>query len=337
MSETLMVGLAVVMGFLTSLLVVLCLTPLVARWAQSLGAVAQPANRKLHEKPIPQWGGIAIFTGLLIGTVIGGAIFLRQGGASAGAQLDRPLLGVLLGAMVMLIVGALDDYFEWRPLPKLLGQLAAACIAVSLGVQVKFFTNPFTSILVFPPLWLVWLISLVWIVGLTNAVNYMDGLDGLAAGICAIAAATLACLAFGMSEVWLVAIVFAAVSGACLGFLRHNAAPARVFMGDCGALTLGFLFGTLCIVGAVKTAVAVGALLVTSIVLGYPIIDTAVSLIRRVSAREPLFRADRKHIHHRLLECGLNQRQVVRILYLLSVVLCVVAVLLSRLVNSKGG
>jgi UDP-GlcNAc:undecaprenyl-phosphate GlcNAc-1-phosphate transferase len=290
----------VVWGFLLALVVVLLLTPGVGRFARILGVVDEPGEtRRVHVRPVPRLGGLA----LLLGVFVPALAFL---------PLDGVFRGILLGAAVATTVGAIDDF---RGLPwwgKLGGQLAAAGIAVGFGVSVERFTFPLLGSQELPT-WLSGPAAIVWIVAIMNMVNFLDGMDGLAAGICAIAGSTFAIigLSLGAPDA---ALLSAIVAGACFGFLHHNFYPARIFMGDSGALLLGFLLATLSVEGLVKTA-ALATLVLPLLVLAIPIIDTSFVVAKRMKYRQPFYTADRTHLHHRFINIGFSQRRAVAYMY----------------------
>jgi UDP-GlcNAc:undecaprenyl-phosphate GlcNAc-1-phosphate transferase len=290
----------VVWGFLLALGVVLILTPAVGRFARILGVVDQPGEaRRLHLRPIPRLGGIA----LLLGIFVPALAFLQLGGAYRG---------ILLGAAIATCVGVVDDFRELPWWGKLGGQVAAAAVAVGSGVEVDRFTFPFLGIQDLPA-WVGVPATLIWIVAIMNMVNFLDGMDGLAAGICAIAGSTFAVIALSLSKPQ-AAILSAIVAGACFGFLRHNFYPARIFMGDSGAMLLGFILATLSVQGLLKTAATV-ALFFPLLVLAIPIVDTSFVLAKRLKYRRPLYEADRTHLHHRFANIGFSQRRAALYMY----------------------
>jgi UDP-GlcNAc:undecaprenyl-phosphate GlcNAc-1-phosphate transferase len=286
----------VLWGFLVALSIVLVLTPSVGRVARLLGVVDEPGDRRrLHLRAVPRLGGIAIFLGIFVP-------------ALAFLELTPAYRGILLGAALATTVGVIDDL---RGLPwwgKLAGQLGAAGIAVQAGVTIDRFTFPIVGIHELPD-WLGVVLSIVWIVAIMNMVNFLDGLDGLAAGVCAIAGVTFAVisLSLGRPEA---AVLSAIVAGACLGFLRHNFYPARIFMGDSGSMLLGFTLAAVAIQGTLKTAATV-ALFFPLFVLAIPILDSSFVVARRLRHRERVFAPDQSHLHHRFLRRGFSQRRTV--------------------------
>ncbi|HSI97756.1 MAG TPA: MraY family glycosyltransferase [Gaiellaceae bacterium] len=273
--------------------VVVLLTPAVGGMARLLGAVDRPDPRRLHRHPIPRLGGLAIFFGILVP-------------ALAFLDLSSESRGVLLGATVATVVGAIDDFRGLSPPVKLGGQVAAAAIPPMFGVWVDHFTFPLLGVVDLPA-WLGVSLSILFIVAVMNMVNFLDGLDGLAAGVCAIAGMTFAILALSLGKTD-PAILSAVVAGACVGFLRHNFFPARIFMGDSGALGLGFILAAVSIQGLLKTASTV-VLLLPLLVLAVPIIDTSFVVARRLKHNRPIYAADRSHLHHRFMNIGFSQRR----------------------------
>jgi UDP-GlcNAc:undecaprenyl-phosphate/decaprenyl-phosphate GlcNAc-1-phosphate transferase len=291
----------VLWGFLLALAVVLLLTPGVGRFARFIGVVDEPGEtRRVHTHPVPRLGGIALLLGIFVP-------------ALAFLELDGPYRGILLGAAIATTVGAIDDF---RGLPwwaKLGGQVSAAAVAVGFGVTVDRFTFPGLGSQELPE-WAAGVATIVWVVAIMNMVNFLDGMDGLAAGICAIAGSTFAIigLSLGAPEA---ALLSAIVAGACFGFLHHNFYPARIFMGDSGALLLGFLLATIAIEGLVKTA-ALATLVLPLLVLAIPIVDTSFVFAKRLKYRQPLYEADRTHLHHRFMNIGFSQQRAVLYMYI---------------------
>jgi UDP-GlcNAc:undecaprenyl-phosphate/decaprenyl-phosphate GlcNAc-1-phosphate transferase len=290
----------VLWGFLVALAVVLVLTPAVGRVARVLGVVDEPVDgRRIHLAAVPRLGGLALFLGLFIP-------------ALAFLELNGAYRGILLGAAVATTVGMVDDF---RGLPwwgKLGGQIAAAAVPIHFGVDIDRFTFPFLGIQTLPN-WLAILLAFVWIVAIMNMVNFLDGLDGLAAGVCGISGVTFAIIALSLGKPE-AAVLSAIVAGICFGFLRHNFYPARIFMGDSGALLLGFVLATVSIQGLLKTAATV-ALFFPLFALAVPILDTSFVVARRLKHGEKLYEPDQAHLHHRFLRRGFTQRRAVLYLY----------------------
>jgi UDP-GlcNAc:undecaprenyl-phosphate/decaprenyl-phosphate GlcNAc-1-phosphate transferase len=285
--------LGVLWGMLIAFAVVVLLTPAVGGMARRLGVVDDPGGRRVNQLPVPRLGGLALFLGLLVP-------------ALAFLHASHQNRGLLLGAAVAVTVGIVDDF---RGLPwyaKLAGQGAAAALPAAFGVWIDRFTFPFLGVHTLPsgvgiPL------TIVWIVAIMNMVNFLDGLDGLAAGVAAIAGLTFSVIALSLGKVD-AAVLSAIVFGACVGFLRHNFYPARIFMGDSGALLLGYVLAAVSVQGLLKTA-AVAALFFPLLVLAVPIVDTTFVVVRRLKHGERVFEADQAHLHHRFLRRGFSQRR----------------------------
>jgi UDP-GlcNAc:undecaprenyl-phosphate GlcNAc-1-phosphate transferase len=290
----------VIFGFLLALAIVLALTPAIGSLARRAGIVDEPGGRRLNELPIPRLGGIALFF----------AIFVP---ALAFLDLSKPQRAILIGAGIATVVGAIDDIRSLVWWQKLSGQALAAGVTAGLGVYVDHFTFPLIGVGVLPK-WLGIALTILWIVAIMNMVNFLDGLDGLAAGVCAISAVTFCLIALSLDRAQ-PAILSAIVFGAALGFLRHNFYPARIFMGDSGALLLGFVLAAISVEGLLKTAAAV-ALAFPLLVLAIPIIDTSFVVAKRIKHGKPIYSADRFHLHHRFLDRGFTQRQAVLTMYL---------------------
>jgi UDP-GlcNAc:undecaprenyl-phosphate GlcNAc-1-phosphate transferase len=284
-------NLEVVWGALLAFGIVVLLTPAVGGMARLLGVVDTPGGRRLNRRPIPRLGGLALFLGIFVP-------------ALAFLPFDRETRGLLLGAAVAVTVGAIDDFRGLRPHEKLFGQLIAASIPVWFGIWVDRFTFPLLGIHALPE-WAGAPLTVLWIVAIMNMVNFLDGLDGLAAGVAGIAGLTFAVIALSLGKPD-AAILSAIVFGACLGFLRHNFYPARIFMGDSGALLLGFVLATISVQGLLKTAATV-ALFFPLLVLAVPIVDTTFVVLRRLKHGEHVFVGDQAHLHHRFIRRGFSQ------------------------------
>src|ERR1700757_4318441 len=291
--------LQVLWGALVALAVVVALTPAVGGMARMLGVVDVPGGRRLNRSPVPRLGGLALFLGIFVPALA----FLR---------LDHQTRGLLLGSAVAVTVGAIDDFRGLRWFEKLGGQVLAASIPVGFGVWVDRFTFPVIGIHSLPS-WVGMPLTVIWIVAIMNMVNFLDGLDGLAAGVAAIAGGTFAVIALSLGKPD-AAILSAIVLGASLGFLRHNFYPARIFMGDSGALLLGFVLAAISVQGLSKTA-ALTALVLPLLVLAVPLIDTSFVVAKRIKHGRPIYVADQTHLHHRFEAIGFSQRRAVVYLY----------------------
>ena len=278
----------VLYGALIAFGVVVLLTPAVGGMARLLGVVDQPDARRLNKRPIPRLGGLAIFLGILVPSL-------------AFLDLSSEMRGVLLGATIACVVGAVDDFRGLAPAPKLAGQVLAAVMPPLFGVWIDHFTFPFIGAVDLPA-WIGVPVTVFWIVAVMNMVNLLDGLDGLAAGVCAISGTTFSIIALSLGTTD-AAVLSAAVAGACVGFLRHNFFPARIFMGDSGALTLGFTLAAVSVAGLLKTASTV-VLFLPLVVLAIPILDTSFVIARRLKHGQSIATADRSHLHHRFVDIG---------------------------------
>ena len=303
-------------ALLASLIISFISTPIVKQFAHRVGAIDVPKDsRRMHDHPIPRMGGLAIFLGFVLSVVLFADVTLQ-------------VRGILLGSLLVVIVGVVDDIV---PLPawfKFVLQIAAALIAVFHGVRIEIIANPnifsdaeylFFGSLSIP-------ITVIWIVAVTNSVNLIDGLDGLAVGVSTIATVTMLVIALVVSD-GNVAVILAALAGACIGFMPYNLHPAELFMGDTGALLLGYVLATMSIVGLFKFF-AIISFVVPFIVLGLPIFDTAFAFFRRIIRGQNPMKPDRKHFHHRLIDMGLSQKQAVAILYAISGILGLIAILI---------
>jgi len=307
-------------AFAVALAVSYVMTPLVKRLALSLGALDRPVLRSVHSVPTPFLGGLAIYVALG-GTL---AVFLRPAGPE--------VKGILVGGALVVLLGVADDFRKLRPLTKLLGQVAAALVLVAWGVRVEWLTNPLGG-MIYLGAWGVPL-TVLWVVSVVNVVNLADGLDGLAAGIASIASLTAMFVALGQGQLPVV-ILTAALAGSALGFLPYNFNPAKIFMGDAGAMFLGYALAAVSVAGALKSATAV-ALGVPMLALGLPIADTSFAIVRRLLTGRPVGEADDGHLHHRLLRLGLSQRQVVLLMYTISACLGLGGILIAYGDRAQG-
>lgn len=294
---------AIIAGLISFLL-----TPIVIRLAHRFGAIDVPKDeRRVHKKPIPLWGGLAMFIGFFVSMFL----FSKIGTVK--------LLGLLVGGIIVLATGMVDDVKPLSAKGKLVMQIVAALVLVATGFEIKYFTNFFSDsgviilgILSIP-------VSVIWIVGVTNTVNLIDGLDGLAAGISAIAAVTLSYIAI-INHRYDAAMITLILAGSSIGFLPYNFNPAKIFMGDAGALFLGLVLAAVSIEGALKGATAL-TVVVPIFALGVPIFDTAFAILRRFLAGKPIMEADKGHLHHRFLSIGYGQKKTVLSIYLIGALL----------------
>ncbi len=309
------------------------LTPLVKRLAFRAGVVREPRERDEHRKPIPLWGGLSMFAAFLV-TVLVMRLFTGDD-FGVGQRGNHPILGILLGGTFVAIVGMLDDKYDLPPKLQALSLLIGGLIAALLGARIEGITNPFVPIAPsgkfgsenFLPLGVYSVpITMLWVFLVAKTFDFLDGLDGLAAGVCAISATTLGLMAAMMGET-AVALMAAALVGACVGFLRHNYNPASIIMGTIGAQFLGFVLASLAVVGALKMPVTI-SVLIPLLVLGVPVFDGLFVIGRRLYLRKAPQQADRSHIHHRLRR-RLTVKQTVWTIYTLTASLCVIALVLA--------
>jgi UDP-GlcNAc:undecaprenyl-phosphate GlcNAc-1-phosphate transferase len=299
-------------AFLTAAAVTALLTPLTKRLAWAVGAIDEPRERGLSERPTPLLGGLAIYAGALVAALI----WLPSGYQGAHEHPNHVWGGVLLAATVITIVGALDDRFDLPPAVKAAGQVTAAIIAVHYGVAVKAITLPFVGELAFPNAGVTNagpVLTVIGLVAMMNVVNFSDGVDGLAAGVCVIIAAAMAVIAFDLGRQQ-PGVLAALTAGAALGFLFFNFPPASSFMGDCGANLLGLLMGVIAVEAAVKTA-AVVSFVLPLILLAVPFLDTTFVVLKRLKYRQPIYRSDSEHFHHRMARIGFSSRRTIAYLY----------------------
>jgi len=306
-------------------------TPLVRRMAFAVGVFDEPdEDRRVHTQPTPRLGGVAIFIGFMLALFAMLNVALNNNFVIhhyLGTRDLAEVIGLLFGATLMLGIGLWDDIMRMRPQAKLLAQFLVAIVMIVLykftvlGFSLPHFGYIALGVFAIP-------FSLFWYLGMVNAINFMDGLDGLVTGVTLIASITMVIVSWWHHE-YLVAITMCALGGAAAGFLPFNYNPARIFMGDGGSLFIGFVLASAAVMGTEKVAVGI-SLLVPLLVLALPILDTARVIVQRLGKRAPLFDADRTHMHHRLLDVGLSQRQVVNLIYLVCFILGAIAIVLSR-------
>lgn len=297
--------------FLQSLLLVLLLTPLVERAARHFGCMDRPEARKVHGHPTPRWGGLAVALSFFASIPV---LFFAAHRLNIpfDARLSGNLAALATGALLIVIVGMVDDRFTLSAWIKLGCQVAIALILIESGIAITFVTLPYYGLLYLPG-WLSLGLTMFWIVGITNALNLLDGLDGLLSGVCAIFAGIFFVVSLCTGQ-FVVALLMVSLCGACIGFLRYNFNPARIFLGDTGSLFLGLTFSVLSIIGAFKVTTTV-SFLVPLAIMFLPIFDTSFAIVRRLRSGHPLFKPDKGHVHHRLLARGFSVRQVVVLLY----------------------
>ncbi len=309
--------LKIVLAAALSFVISLVMTPQVKKFAETIGAMDVPKDeRRVHNHPIPRMGGLAIFMGFLASILI-------------FSEMDTKIMGMLIGATIIVGMGGVDDIVNLNAWVKPGVQIAAALGVIRCGVGYDAITNPnvLSDTMTLPVGWLTIPLTLLWVVGCTNAVNLIDGLDGLAVGVSAISSVTMLIVSLFVSEPG-VAVVLGALTGACLGFIPYNLNPAKIFMGDVGSQFLGFVLAVMSMIGLFKLHTLI-TFLVPLMALAIPLADTTFAFCRRILRGQSPFHADKGHFHHRLLAMGLNQKQAVAVLYGISAVLGLLAVLIA--------
>ncbi len=316
--------------FVLAFIVALSVTPVVRKLALRIRAVDVPKDgRRMHKKPIALMGGIAIITGFIFSLAFD---LITTTNLNA---YRRELLGLLAGIAIISLLGVLDDTLAVRAKIKLAFQLAAAISVVLIsGTRISVVTNPFASsgYIELSP-YISYPLTILWIVGITNAINLLDGLDGLAAGVSSISSLSLFFVSLlrvdlEPSIAIYTAVITIALAGSTLGFLPYNFNPAKIFMGETGSAFLGFTLGVISIQGTLKSYAAI-SIAIPLLVLGLPLFDTLFAIIRRISSGKPIMQADRKHLHHKLIDMGLSQRQSVIVMYTASGSLGLCAIVLA--------
>ncbi|MCT2535126.1 undecaprenyl/decaprenyl-phosphate alpha-N-acetylglucosaminyl 1-phosphate transferase [Aquibacillus koreensis] len=294
------------------LLISVFITPYIKKLAIRIGAVDQPSQRKVHLKVMPRLGGLAIYISFVVGFIV--------------FNPDSPYFWhILVGATLITAIGFLDDLYELTAKVKFIVQIVAASIVVLGGAQINFVNLPFGETVHFGYLSIP--ITILWIVGVTNAINLIDGLDGLAAGVSSIALITISGLAISLGDTFVSMIGFILL-GSTLGFLVYNFYPAKIFMGDTGALLLGYMIGVLSILGFKNATLF--SLIVPITILGVPILDTFFAIVRRVIQRKPLSAPDKLHLHHCLIKLGFGHRQTVILIYVMSALFSIAAIIFTK-------
>lgn len=311
-----------ILAFIVSFAVVVLLIPPLGRLAHRLDFVDKPredVERKLHRQPIPLTASYAIFTGFFLTYI------------ALTKEITWETAALVAGGMLLLTIGTVDDWYKTKgkdfpALPKMLVQVSAAVLVFASGIAFTGFVNPFNAEYVMLPIWLQFILTILWIFGVTTVINFSDGMDGLAGGLSAISAITLfiVALAKGQSDSALMSIILVGVT---IGYLKYNKAPAKVFMGDAGATFLGFILAVIALDGAFKQATML-SIFIPILALGVPIFDNIFVVIKRFIQGRAIYQADASQAHYRLLRAGLNQNQVVGVLYLVSTCLCLSSIIL---------
>ncbi|WP_114496819.1 MraY family glycosyltransferase [Fontibacillus phaseoli] len=312
-------------SFLLSFLIVYFLIPPLGKLAFRLDFVDKPredVERKIHRNPIPLTASYAIFVGFFVSYLL----FTRDFSMQTGA--------LFLGGILLLVIGTVDDWFKTKgkdfpALPKLIVQVSAAVLVFLSGISFSGFVNPFSGDYVLLPVWLQFILTILWIFGVTTVINFSDGLDGLAGGLSAISAVTLFVVALTKGQTTS-AMLSITLIGVTLAYLRYNKPPAKVFMGDAGATFLGFMLAVIALDGAFKQATVL-SLFIPVLALGVPIFDNLFVVIKRFLQGKAIYQADASQVHYRLLRAGLNHKQVVMFLYLISTCLGLSSIILLLL------
>lgn len=307
---------------------ILCLifTPIVIKFCRKHGIVDIPKDsRRVHSKPMPRIGGVAIVASMLIGFLIY-YLFTKD---IPSIALNEKFWGFLIGGLIIAAMGLIDDIWNLRARYKFFFQLAAGLVVYYFGIRISGVKIPFIYTDVIQLTWWIDLpLTLMWVIGVTNALNLIDGLDGLAAGITAISATSLLIIFISTSLSLEAIIITAVLVGAVLGFLPYNFNPAKTFMGDVSSNFLGFTMACVSIMGFAKGYTML-AIIAPILVLGIPIFDTLFAMVRRFLKGQPMLKPDGAHIHHRLIKMGLSQRQAVLLLYTITTIFCMIAVLIA--------
>jgi len=327
------------LSFIFALIGTAVFTPVSMLLAKKFDVLDYPRARKVHRQPLPRWGGIGLYAGffgamaLLYALVPSFRILLDF----KSGELLKQLTGIIFGSTAVFILGLVDDKKSVHAPVKFCVQIIAAYIAMDYGVRITGLALPFINGFLTFPIIIGQIVTVFWIIGFMNTINLADGLDGLAGGIVAIAAGTFFVTALLQTDVKLVllskqlmfaAVLASALTGACMGFLLYNFNPAKVFMGDSGALFLGFMLSAISTIGTLKTT-AIMALFIPITVVALPILDVALSIFRRMRAGMGLMQPDKDHIHHRLLRFGWTHREVVLLMYIFTLILSIGSILLT--------
>lgn len=307
-------------AFAVAVAVSFAASPLAIKIAPKIGALDIPKDtRRMHTKAMPRFGGMAIYLGTMISLII------------FGGQNEK-ILPVLIGGTLIYLLGVIDDLKNLSAKFKFSAQLLVAILMYVMGLRIKFITNYFGEGALHFGTVVCFIVTILWIVGITNTINLIDGLDGLAAGTAAVASLSIAYVAYIHGDEYgmmIVCLAMLCLAGGCIGFLPYNFFPAKIFMGDGGSLFLGFMMAALSVVGPLKRSTLI-AVVVPVLVLGIPIFDTFFAILRRLINKRPIMEADKGHLHHRLMALGYGQRRAVLMLYGISAIMGMAAVLISR-------
>lgn len=317
-------------AFAIAALLVLSITPRIKKFALKRGWVDRPGGRKIHKRPMVRLGGVSIFIGTMVALLL---VWWTGGFGIQTPQKEYEIWGVIIGGLAFFLIGLADDLLTLPAITRLVAQLSVAAVVWQAGVQVEFLTIPFVGLVQLQD-WISLPITVVWLVGMANAINMIDGLDGLAAGVSGIAAVVMLIVTLFMNQP-AAALIAAALAGASLGFLRYNFNPAQIFMGDGGAYFMGFTLAGVGIIGLVK-AVTTVAVLLPYVILAVPILDIFTVVLDRLRRGKSPFAADKRHLHHRLLQAGLSQRLAVLFIYSLTLWVGTLALAISNMPSGWG-
>lgn len=310
-------------AFTISALVVLFTTPTIEKLGHRLGCVDHPGERKVHKRPMVRMGGVSIFAGSLVALLL---VWWAGGFGFLPPDKSDEIWGVTVGGLAFFVIGLADDLFGLSAIFRLALHILVASVAWQMGVQIEFLTIPFFGLVSLPD-WVSLPITIIWLVGIPNAINMIDGLDGLAAGVSGIAALVMMVVSLFMHQP-AAALIAACLSGAAIAFLRYNFNPAKIFMGDGGAYFMGFTLASVGVIGLVKS-VTTAAVILPYVILAVPILDISAVVVDRLRRGQSPFVADKRHLHHRLLQAGLSQRLIVLFIYSLTLWVGSLALLLS--------
>jgi UDP-GlcNAc:undecaprenyl-phosphate/decaprenyl-phosphate GlcNAc-1-phosphate transferase len=321
-------------AFLAANAVVLWITPTVKKIAIKSGYFDKPGERKVHRRPMVRLGGVAIFAGTMLALML---VWCLGGFGIQTPVKEMEVWGVIIGGLAFFLIGLADDLFNLSPLSRLFLQAIVASIAWKSGVQIDFLTIPGMGLTVLPD-WVGLPLTVIWLVGMANAINWIDGLDGLAAGVSGIAAIVMLIVCLFMKQP-APALIAAAIAGSTLGFLRYNFNPAQIFMGDGGSYFLGFTLAGVSVIGVVKGVTTVAltvAVLLPYVILAVPLLDMSAVILARVRRGKSPFTADKRHLHHRLLNAGLSHRSTVLFIYALTLWVGTLALAVSGIPSGVG-
>jgi len=309
-------------------------TPYVRRLALNVGMLDATGERRMHDQPKPRIGGIAVYLGFALALFAALGYLLNDANSSKDLKNLHDLVGLIFGGTLILMVGIWDDVMGMSPRAKLFAQCTVAAVSLLYGFRIPYVNDPLHhGHIIYFAGWVSVALTMLWYVGMMNAINFIDGLDGLLSGVTVISSISMIAIALSRDHAE-IALVLAALAGGALGFLRYNWNPAKIILGDSGALFIGYIFATVSIIGASKTAFAI-SLLVPLLILALPVLDTMAAIVRRTRAGKKFYEADRGHFHHQLIfRFGLNVRQAVLLIYAVCVVLGVIALVLTGGVGS---